>query len=187
MLTPWEESYDQPRQHIKKQRYYFVNKGLSIQGCGFSSGHVWMWELDYKSWLNCGVGEDYWESLGLQGDPTSSSWRRSVLGVHSKDWRWSWNSNTRPPDSKNWLIGKDPDAGKDWRRRRRGRQRMRWLDRITDSMDMNLSKPLELTVDREAWLAAVHRITKSWTRLSDWTEVKVFLSLLTQLCKFSAS
>ena len=46
MLTPWKESYDQPRQHIKKQRYYFVNKGLSSQGYGFSSGHVWMWELD---------------------------------------------------------------------------------------------------------------------------------------------
>ena len=48
MLTPWKESYDQPRQHIKKQRHYFANKGLSGQGYGFSSGHVWMWELDYK-------------------------------------------------------------------------------------------------------------------------------------------
>ena len=81
-------SYDQPRQHIKKQRHYFANKGLSSQGYGFSSGHVWVWELDYKeSWapknwcfwtvvlmlLNCGVGEDSWESLGLQGDPTSPS------------------------------------------------------------------------------------------------------------------
>ena len=47
-LTPWEESYDQPRQHIKKQRHYFVNKGPSSQGYGFSSGQVWMWELDYK-------------------------------------------------------------------------------------------------------------------------------------------
>ena len=61
-----------------------------------------MWELDYKetwapkNWcfLNCGVGEDSWESLGMQGDPTSPSWRRSVLGVHWKDWCWSWNSNT---------------------------------------------------------------------------------------------
>ena len=51
MLTPWKESYDQPRQHIKKQRHYFANKGPSSQGYGFSSGHVWMWELDYKeSW-----------------------------------------------------------------------------------------------------------------------------------------
>ena len=67
-------------QHIKKQRHYFANKGPSSQGFGFSSGHVWMWELDYKeSWvlknrhLNCGVGEDSWESFELQGDPTSPS------------------------------------------------------------------------------------------------------------------
>ena len=76
-------SYDQPRQHIKKQRHYLTDKGPSSQGYGFSSGHVWMWELDHKgSWallskesmlLNCGVGEDSWEFLGLQGDPTSPS------------------------------------------------------------------------------------------------------------------
>ena len=51
MLAPWKKSYDQPRQHVKKQRHYFANKGLSNQSYGFSSGHVWMWELDYKeSW-----------------------------------------------------------------------------------------------------------------------------------------
>ena len=81
-FTPWKESYDQPRQHIKKQRHYFANKGLSNQGYGFSSGHVWMWELDCEeNWalkeelmlLNCGIGEDSWESLGQQGDPTSPS------------------------------------------------------------------------------------------------------------------
>ena len=80
-LTLWKESYEQPRQHIKKQRHHFANKGPSGQGYGFSSGHVWMWELDCeeswvpKNWLllNCGVGEDIWESLGLQGDPTSPS------------------------------------------------------------------------------------------------------------------
>ena len=68
--------------------------------------------------LNCGVGEDSWESLGLRGDPTRPSWRRSVLGVHWKDWCWSWNSNLWPPDS--WLIGKDPDAGKDWAQEEKG-------------------------------------------------------------------
>ena len=80
-LAPWKKSYDQPRQHIKKQRHYFANKGPSSQSCGFSSSLVWMWELGYKeSWalknwcfLNCGVGEDSWEPLGLQGDPTSAS------------------------------------------------------------------------------------------------------------------
>ena len=65
--------------------------------------------------LNCGVGEDSWESLGVQGDLTSPFERKSVLNIHWKDWCWSWSSNTWPPDEKNWLIGKDPDAGKDWR------------------------------------------------------------------------
>ena len=76
--------------------------------------------------LNCGVGEDSWESLGLQGDPTSPSWRRSVLGVHWKGWCWSWNSNT-PPHVKSWLIGKDPDAGKDWRQEEKGMTEDGWM------------------------------------------------------------
>ena len=64
--------------------------------------------------LNCGVGEDSWESLELQGDKTSQSWKKSVLNIHWKDWCWSWNSNTLAPDVKNWLIWKDLYAGKDW-------------------------------------------------------------------------
>ena len=97
----WFSSSSSSRQHIKKERHYFVHKGPSSQGYVFSSSHVWIWELDYKeSWapknwcLWTVVFENTPESLGLQGDPTSPTQRRSVLGIHWKDWCQSWNSNS---------------------------------------------------------------------------------------------
>ena len=128
MLTPWKESYDQPRQHIKKQRHYFANKGLSGQGYGFSSGYVWMWVLNCeeswapKNWC-------FW-TVVLEKILESPLDCKEIQLVHPKgDQSWVFTERTDveaetpivwSPDAKSWLIGKHPDSGKDWRQEEKG-------------------------------------------------------------------
>ena len=123
MLAPWKKSYDQSRQHIKKQRHHFANKGPSSEGYGLSSSHVWVWELNHteswalKNWC-------FW-TVVLEKTLESRLDCKEIQPVHPKgeqSWVFIGRSDVVaetpilwPPDVKNWLIWKDPDAGKDWR------------------------------------------------------------------------
>ena len=118
--------------------------------------------------LYCGIGEDSWESLGLKGDQTSQSYRKSTQYIHWKDWCWNWSSNNLATWCKEPTHWKRPWRWERLKTKRKRRQRIRWLDSITDSMDMNLSKLWKTVEDRGTWQAAVHRVEESQAQLRGW-------------------
>ena len=128
MLAPWKKSYDKSRQHIKKQRHYFTDKGPSSQSYGFSSSHVWMWELDCKeSWA---LKNWYFWTVVLEKTLGSPLYCKEIKLVNPKGNQsciFIGRTDAEveapilwPPDVNNWLIGKDPDAGKDWEQEKKG-------------------------------------------------------------------
>ena len=182
-LVPWKKSYDKPRKHIKKQIRYFADKGPHSQSYGFSSSHVRMLELDHnegwvlKNWCFwIVVLEETFEN------PLDCKEIKSVYHKENQPWVFIeglklkmklqyFGNSLEPIHWKRPTHWKRPWCWEKLRgRRRREQQIMSWLDHITNSMEMSLSKLQDIVKDSEAWCTAIHWLSKSQTRLSDWTK-----------------
>ena len=165
---------------LKTKDSTLPTKVCLVKAMVFFSSHVQMWELGYKeSWVL--KNWCFW-TVVLEKTLKSPLDSKEIQSVHPKgNQSWIFIERTDgeaetpilwPPDAKNWFIWKDPDAGKDWRWEEKGTAEDEMVGFITDSVDMSLSKLRELVIDREAWRATVHGVTKSRTQLRDWTELK---------------
>ena len=175
------ESYDKPRQHIKKQRHHFVNEGLYGQSYGFSSSHIWVWELDHKEdWVQKNW---YFPIVALEKTVESPLACREIEPVNPKgNQPWIVIGRTvakaeapilgQLMQRAHSLEKKTLSLGKIEGKRRGGQQRLRWLDNVTHSVDLNLSKLGEIVAFRGAWRATVLWVVNSRTQHSDWTTTK---------------
>ena len=177
-LVSWKKSYEQPRKHIKKQRDDFADKGPSSQRNSFSSGHVWMWELDYNE---CWAPNNWWFwTVVLEKTLESPLDSKESQPVHPKgNQSWIFIGRTDveaetlilwPSDTRNWVIWKDPGAGKDWSWEKKGTTENEMVGWDNWLSGHEFEQTLELVKDREAWCGAVHGVTKSRTWLSNWTD-----------------